>query len=376
MRDPVGPDVPAAADAGGAAFVADLLVPRAADADVHGVRRSTLDALASAGLLGAPRVPASAQRELAELIAGCDATTWFCWVQHQSPLRVLETAEAGPNTPYVRELRESLLPGLRAGSTVAAVAFAHLRRPGPANPTATRVAGGWRLDGTLDWVTSWDIADVVMVMAQGTGQDAGSIVCAYLAAGRGDVTVAGLEPGPPLDLLAMSGTHTRPITLRGVMAPEHVIGAVIDREAWLARDAVTSADANPSAFGVARAAIAELDAVAEQRSDEAIRALAGALATECRLVRRAAYTAIDESSTAVGIRLGHRAAALDLVSRATLAVVIARAGGAMRAGYPAERRVREAMFLQVQAQTAATRGASVALLRERSRRDVRPTASP
>ena len=77
---------------------------------------------------------------------------------------------------------------------------------------------------------------------------------------------------------------------------------------------------------------AELDAVAEQRSDEAIRALAGALATECRLVRRAAYTAIDESSTAVGIRLGHRAAALDLVSRATLAAVLARRGGGPTAG--------------------------------------------
>ena len=47
---------------------------------------------------------------------------------------------------------------------------------------------------------------------------------------------------------------------------------------------------------------------------------------------------------------------------AATAVVTARAGAAMYSGCSAERRVREAMFLQVQAQTARTREASLALL--------------
>ncbi len=143
--DPVGSaraPLPAAA----LDLIADLVAPGAAAADEHGVSRTTLTALAAGGLLGTPRPPHE-QREVSEVIAGCDASTWFCWVQHQTPLRTLEAATAGPDTRDVELLRDRLLPGLRSGGTLAAVAFAHVRRPGPANPVATRVAGGWRLVG-------------------------------------------------------------------------------------------------------------------------------------------------------------------------------------------------------------------------------------
>ena len=355
-HDPVGPDGDDRLDV---TTLTHLLVPLAADADRRGVQRESMDRLAAAGFLGGPLSPVGRQRELGELIAGIDATTWFCWVQHYSPLRTLEQARPGPSTPHADVLRERLLPGLRSGTLLSAVAFAHVRRPGPANPTATRVDGGWRLDGTLDWVTSWDIADLVMVVAQGAGADEGSLVSMFLPAGRSGERVAGLEMDLPLALLAMSGTHTRPIRLAGAFVPEDAVIDVADRQEWLARDAVTSANASPSAFGVARGAIAELDAVAAQRSDARMSALARALAEECQVIRRAAYAATDDPEAAMDSRLELRAAALDLVVRATTAVVIARAGAAMRSGFEAERRVREAMFLQVQAQTGATRAASM-----------------
>jgi len=47
---------------------------------------------------------------------------------------------------------------------------------------------------------------------------------------------------------------------------------------------------------------------------------------------------------------------------ATTAVITAQAGASMRTGCNAERRLREAMFLQVQAQTAVTRSASLSLV--------------
>jgi alkylation response protein AidB-like acyl-CoA dehydrogenase len=363
LHDPVGPDEGAAVDV---ETLAHLLVPLAADADRRGVQRESLDRLAAAGYLGSPLTPASGQRELGEVISGIDATTWFCWVQHQSPLRTLEQASAGPLTPQVEALQAQLLPGLRSGSDVSAVAFAHVRRPGPPNPTATRVDGGWRIDGTLDWVTSWDIADLVMVVAQGSGAHADSLVSMFLPAGRSQERLPGLEMDLPLALLAMSGTHTRPIRLDNVLVTDASVVEVADRAEWLARDAVTSANASPAAFGIARGAIAELDALATQRSDEGMKALAVALIEECRTIRRAAYAAVDEPSATVDLRLRLRAASLDLVTRATTSVVVARAGAAMRAGQDAERRVREGMFLQVQAQTAATRAASMSVLLEAS----------
>ncbi len=265
-HDPIGP---AGASLVASAFdvVAEVVAPNAAAVDATGVQRSTLDALASVGLLGTP-LPTPQHRELSELLAGSDASTWFCWAQHQTPLRILEESGTGIETPAAASIKADLVPALRSGDSLAAVAFAHVRRPGPANPVAKREPGGWRLNGRLDWVTSWDIADVAMVMVQGTDDDEDRFVCCLLPAGRSQETLVGFDPEPPLDLLAMSATYTRPIVLDDVFVPLTKVGAVLHRGAWLARDRVMSADASPAAFGVTRAAVAELSAIAAQRSDE------------------------------------------------------------------------------------------------------------
>ena len=357
--DVVGPNVDGTI-VPGLDVVADVVAPGATAADAVGVPRGTLDALAAAGLLGTALEPA-AQRELAELLAGSDASTWFCWSQHQTPLRALEASVPSPDAPAVDALRSRLLPGLRSGRLLAAVAFAHVRRPGPPNPVATRVPGGWRLDGSLDWVTSWDIADVVMVIAQGAGDDAGSLLTCYLPAGRAPEPAPGMVAGPPLRLLAMSGTHTRPVTLDGVVVPMSEVGALHERRAWLEQDAARTVDASPAAFGVARGAVAELHDLGVRRSDDPILDLAAGLAADCRRIRARAYSLADAPDAAAHVddRLRLRAAALDLVARAATSVVVARAGASMRSGCSAERRLRESMFLQVQAQTAATRRASL-----------------
>lgn len=340
------------------------IAEQAADTDRQGVPRATIAALADAGLLDTALTPPSRQRELAERIAMADATTWFCWVQHQTPTRILDCDAPGIRVPPSRVLRAEYLPDLRSGALLAAVAFAHVRRPGAPNPSATRIDGGWRFDGTLDWVTSWDIADVVMIMAQGTGADSDTLVCAYLPAGRGPAT-PGLTAGEPLDLLAMGGTHTRPLILEGVVVPDAVV-VLVDRQQWLASDAHSTSDVNPATFGVTRGAIDELDDLAIQRADERLRALADRLAERVRDVRARAYAAADADGD-LETRRDLRAQALDLAVQSALAVITARAGAAMRAGHPAERRMREALFLQVQAQTAATRAASLDLIRDRVR---------
>ena len=343
--------------------LADRLARDAEAVDVSGVARSMIDDLAQAGLLGTV-LPAAQQRELAESIAMADASTWFCWVQHQTPLRTLEGEGPAVVSPASDVLREELLPGLRNGSLLAAVAFAHVRRPGTPDPIATRIDGGWSFDGHLDWVTSWDIADVVMIMAQGSGPDAGMLVCAFLPAGHSPTSTNGVEPGPVLDLLAMGGTHTRPVNLDDVRVPDDRV-VLLDREAWLAYDATKTVDVNPATFGIARGAIAELAQLAEQRSDEGMQSLARALAEKCILLRSAAYAAMDNDDD-LSERLRLRAESLALMTDAALSVITARAGAAMQRGHSAERRLREAMFLQVQAQTATTRAASLNLLRARN----------
>jgi hypothetical protein len=166
----------------------------------------------------------------------------------------------------------------------------------------------------------------------------------------------------------MSGTHTRPVRVEAVLVPDERVAAVLDRRTWLAEDTAMSASVSPGAFGVVRGAVADLALHAERRSDPRAAELAEALTREARALRAAAYAAADEPATddVIARRLELRAQALDLAGRATSAAVVAAAGAAMRAGHPAGRRAREALFLLVQAQTSASRAASLTALLSRS----------
>jgi hypothetical protein len=139
------------------------------------------------------------------------------------------------------------------------------------------------------------------------------------------------------------------------VSDEEVI-SILDMESWRRADDSKTANVNPAIFGIARGAISELDDLASARDDSRLRAVASKLAAECIDIRQRGYAAIDQDLD-VDVRLTIRAEALDLLMRACLAVVTARAGASMMSGCSAERRVREALFMQVQAQTAATRAA-------------------
>lgn len=337
------------------------IADRAGESDARGIGRFQIDALASVGLLGEALEPAARQREVSERIAMADASVWFCWAQHQTPLKTLSNARTGDHAPVVEEIQARWLDGLRSGAYLGAVAFAHLRRPGAPNPVAERVHGGWSITGKLDWVTSWDIADVMLVMVRGSGDYANTIVCMYLAAGRDPAYLTGMHVHEPLKLLAMSGTHTRPITFEGTMVPDTNVAALIDFEEWAQVDSKKTVDVNPASFGVIRGAVQELDEIASRRQDAQLADLIETLSARTRELRRRAYAAMENDGPE-DERVALRAEALQLAVEASTAVITARAGAAMYSGCSAERRVREAMFLQVQAQTARTRAASLALL--------------
>ena len=67
---------------------------------------------------------------------------WMGAVQYLSYMASSDIAAEKGSFPLFK--RERYLAGLSAGALLAGVAFAHVRRPGPPNPVATRVDGGWR----------------------------------------------------------------------------------------------------------------------------------------------------------------------------------------------------------------------------------------
>jgi alkylation response protein AidB-like acyl-CoA dehydrogenase len=337
----------------------------AADTDRLGVPRSRFADLAAAGLLGRPLQPPSQQRELAERLFWADGSLTFCWLQHQSPLKRLLAAASTPEAPAADGLRRRWLEPVARGTALAAVASAHLRRPGPPNPRATPIPGGWRLEGQLDWITSWDIADLTLLCLRCREVDRDRVVGLLLPAeAPGSPLPPGLKLGEPLRLLAMGGTHTRPAELDGVEVSERQVLFLDDYPTWLQADAATACRVNPVVFGCVRGALADLQQMA-RRQDDGLD-LAGALAQECRQLRRDAYRLIDANpADSPELRQHHRrlrAHALNLAMRAAQAAVIVQGGAAMYSGTAAARRLREASFLLVQAQTAESRQASLKLL--------------
>ena len=320
-----------------------VIAREAADVELTGVRRKTLETLAGLGACGitVPKesgglgLDVAVQREVAELLAGSDASTWFTWAQHHTPTRV--AIEAG-----AKELAQKFA----RGELLAGVAFAHVRRPGPPNPVAVRVDGGWHISGTLDWVTGWDVVDRILIVIASPADDA------YLHAYIEPTPAEGLEIGAPLALMAMGGTHTRPITMTEFFVPDDQVVALIDRTTWHGRDDVTTAQVSPAVFGLIRASIAELAALSMRRGDRLGSELSGAITVEATELRKRAYACTD-----VEENLQLRAASLALMEKATDAVINMSAGAAMLQGNVAGRRAREARFLMVQAQTQASRSA-------------------
>jgi alkylation response protein AidB-like acyl-CoA dehydrogenase len=331
-----------------------LLAPDAERVDAEGVPASHLAALVDAGMAGmtAPvaaggaGAPPAVFREVIELLAGADLSTWFVLAQHYTP--VARVAAAGR--------RPDLLAELVSGRALAGVAFAHLRRLPHRAVTATPLAGGaYRLDGEAPWYTGWGLTDVAVVAGATEG---GDVVFAALPARE----AGGLTAGPPMRLAALSATRTVALALDGVVVPTADVIEVLPAQVWAATDRAVAVNATPMTFGVARRA---LDLLAAVDQPAARRAAAG-LRERLAGVRSTAYGLVDAvpagrplAEADVARRLEVRARAGRLAVDAATALVVAGAGRSMLLTSPAQRLLREAAFLLVQAQTAEARAAAL-----------------
>ena len=324
----------------------ELLRPAAERVDLEGVPRSHLDALAAVGLMNVIELPAPVAREVAETLAGADASTWFVWTQHHTPVR---TVERGTNT----RLHAEVLPKLRSGELLAGVAFTHLRRPGPPAVSARPDGDGWVVDGDIAWLTSWQLADVFLIGAQ-AGDDVVWVLTSL--AGRPEVTAE------PLALAAMNGTATMRVRLDGLAVTADEVVVVEPVAGWRAADAARSADVSAAVLGTTFEAVRRL----RERNDEAATAFADAVSSAASELRSAAYALIDDVAPGERVeeRLRLRARAHALACRATEGLVAAGAGRSLLLDAPAQRLARVALFLLVQGQTAAVREATMRTLAE------------
>jgi alkylation response protein AidB-like acyl-CoA dehydrogenase len=317
-----------------------------------GVTRADVERLVQVGLLSAGQgtwAPAQ-MREAQERLAAASGSLWFVLAQHRSP------AEAAASTSNA-ELRDRFAPGLADGSMLGAVSFAHLRRAHP-SVVATRVGGGWQITGRLDWITSWGLADVLLLMAE---TESGEVVQALLpAAERPGLTITG-----SLSLAAMRGTHTVGAALDGLQLTDGEVAAVMPKSEWLTVDGQRTSNTPPAVIGLARAAINSILTLASDRSWLEALTLARQWSEELQGARGRAYELVDDVEPAALLeeRLALRGQLTKLAQDATAVAVAVHAGRAMLASSAEQRWAREAMFALVQAQTPVTRDALLASYR-------------
>ena len=341
---------------------ARVLLPGAAAADADGLRVTTLRTIGAAGLMGmaAPggsngAVATVAQwREVAETLMAADGTTWFCWSQHHALVRALVFARPSDGAPHLADLQRAYLPGLVRGDLIAAVAFSHVRSAGRPAVTAEPVPGGWRVDGRVDWVTSWDLADLVLVIAEHEGR--------LLQLVLPTRSQPGLVIRPPKATLAMAGSHTRPLVFDGLVVPDdHCLGQ-LDRRTWLAIDDRISVQPSPACFGLARGALSGVWTLAAEREDDELLETVRRLANETVGLRQRCYAAVDHPHSGPDELTDLRIKSLELASRVATFALAARGGSGLLLGGDAERRYREAAFLLAFRQRPAARSATLAQL--------------
>lgn len=333
----------------------EVLFPNAQDVDRSDrIPDRSLAALADAGMFGlvgpvthggSDLDARSMRRAMAAVGSGCGAT-FFVWAQHHGVVRALRSSSN-------EALVDAHLADLCAGRTLAGTAFAHVRRSGPPSISATRIDGGWRLDGDAPWATSWGVAGWFSVAAESAD---GELVWSLVAgAGARGVRATALA------LPVFRATATVALRFDGCVVPDDRIIAVESAEQWRGLDRRSAALGQPAVLGVAERARRLL---AAEPDDEAAR-VADALAAEL-IVRwgidenlLGALAGIDDGDDVIAAASDHRAASLDLARRSTTALLAAVGGRGMDLSHPAQRLAREADFYVIQAQTTDGRSATL-----------------
>ena len=170
--------------------------------------RYILPLLGDAGLLDADLLTtARLIRELSRNDLSVGFTTWA----HRMTLEYLRAADAKD----AQTLAKQLEAGERPGVTGMAAAFKEFAGCGDIELTATRVDGGYRVNGKLNWASNlYD--DAVFVTAAHT--DDGERIL-FVAEGNAD----GVTFGTPFGLLGLNATASAWVTLDDLFVPESAV---------------------------------------------------------------------------------------------------------------------------------------------------------
>ncbi len=244
-------------------------------------------------------------------------------------------------------LKERLLPDLVSGKSFATVGISHLTTSGRhlKKPllAATRVAGGWRLEGMAPWVTGAEAAEHVVVGATVLDEAGEPTADEVLLAAP--TSLNSVSTPPAFAMVALTASRTGPVRFDGaVVADEYVIAGPIPE---VLKHGVGAATGGPQtstlALGSAAASLVLLRAEATKRPD--LEGPLEALTADHAEVLADLHAAASGEPRCSSESLRQRSNSL--VLRASQAALTATKGAGYLADAPAGRLCREALFFLV-----------------------------
>ena len=269
-----------------------------------------------------------------ELADAC-LTSAFILTQFNSAVQKLVTCDC-------ETLPEKCLPRLARGECFTTVGISHLttsrsRGPVPA-VIAEPVGADFRLNGHIPWVTGARAAQWIVV---GATCPNGEQLLAVI-----EGTDPGLTIAQPLQFLALTASQTGPIELCDVIVtPEQIVAGPAPEVLKIgSRSGTGSLTTSALVLGTARSTLRALQT--EMQSTPSLEPVVSQLADEGRLLEQALLAASRNKPGAWSSEQ-MRLRANSYVTRLAQSYLASAKGTGFVSGHPAERAVREAMFIYV-----------------------------
>jgi alkylation response protein AidB-like acyl-CoA dehydrogenase len=268
-----------------------------------------------------------------EAIASASVTTALILTQRDSAVSLIALSEASL-------LRNELLPKLASNELFTTVGIAQLTTSRQRNVTpvvrASRVDGGYQVDGEIPWASGAGHANFIVGGA--VLDDRRQILFAL------PTNLPGVTVPPPMPLIALRGSHTTSVVCRGVYVDDrHILIGPVEQALATRRKHLPIGQAF-IAMGLTRGALNLIHQIDSDAARDA-HAKLEAQHTQLRGEVLDFCNPAGQADPARGPVL--RGRCIDLALRATHAAVSLYKGTALLEGHPAQRLAREAMFLLV-----------------------------
>jgi len=327
------------------------IAPKANEIDMHPeALRSALHSLCTHELMalrrpakyGGPGFSEESFRAFQEAVARYSGSLAFLQTQHQSAVSMISKSDN-------EELKDDYLPKMANGERLVGIGFSQLRRKGEPQMKATRVKGGYVLNGHVPWVTGWSFYPEFLI---GATLPDGTAVFGVVPLVHTDKDAGKITLSEPMRLAAMESPMTVTADLTNWHLPDKLV-AFVKPSGWIQNnDLINIALQGHFALGCARAGLDIVEAAGRKKDlplvIKAYEKLSKEL-EECREATTKAQATADEETTAERLKL--RAWAIDLAVRCAHAAVAASSGAANSINHPAQRVYREALVYTVSAQT-------------------------